>query len=328
MKQSSLLPSDFLKSLGVLEWGYTEESIPRTFKQYDNWVQNADHGPLNYLADERKNLREDLKNVYPEFQSSVVFLFGYQESKKWLLENEKHDIAAYSLGFGGADYHYELKHRLNEIFEKMKLVIPDLERFIALDAQPVLERDLAYRAGLGWFGKNSMLIHKGEGSYFLIGSLLLNRKLEIKSDEIDVDHCGNCRACVDACPTDAIDIDTRTIVAARCISTYTIETFKESPPPVGFEKSRGEIFGCDICQDVCPWNKKPLLRVISSLKFQESFSFLKEWFFEIPREKLKEIIEENSNRGLRKKLLGTAFDRPGREGWLKNLKAILKNKRD
>lgn len=324
MKSSSLLPSDFLKSLGVLEWGYTEESIPLTFKQYEDWVHNADHGPLSYLADERKDLRKDLKLVYPEFQSSVVFLFGYQETKKWLLEEEKHDIAGYALGFGGADYHYELKHRLNTIFEKLKEHIPDLERFVALDAQPVLERDLAFRAGLGWFGKNSMLIHRREGSYFLIGSLLLNRKLDVSTDKIDTDHCGQCRACIDACPTDAIDVENRTIVAARCISTYTIETFKEAPAPVGFENSRGEIFGCDICQDVCPWNRKPLARVMSVLHFKENFQFLKEWFFEMPREKLKDMIEENSNRGFRKQLLGTAFDRPGKEGWLKNLKARLK----
>jgi epoxyqueuosine reductase len=319
---------ELLNSLGVLDWGYTEDPLPTSFKQFESWVQNADHSPLGYLADERKNLRSDLRLVYPEFKSAIVFLFSYQAAKKWLLDHDEHSIASYALGFGGSDYHYEIKDRLNKIFETLKLENPRLERFVALDTQPILERDLAYRSGLGWFGKNSMLINQKEGSYFLIGSLLLNQKLEMETKKADIDHCGQCTACIDACPTNAIDVGTRTIVASRCISTYTIEIFKDAPAPIGYDKSRGEIFGCDICQDVCPWNRKPLQRVIGMLNLKENFNFLKEWFFEMPKEKLHEMIGKESNRGLKKKLLGTAFDRPGREGWLKNLKKSKSSRND
>ena len=319
MKTSTILDNALLKDLGVLEWGYTEDPIPTTHSYLEAWTNKGEHGPLNYLADHRKDLRSDLRKVFPEFQSALVFLFSYQPAKKWLLENNQHKVAGYTLGFGGEDYHRALKIRLDEIAATLKLT--DLKTFNSLDAQPIMERDLAMRAGLGWFGKNSMLINRQEGSYFIIGSLLLNQKLPIEQASIDVDHCGNCTACADACPTDAIDIENRTLIASKCISTYTIEVFKDAPAPLGFDKSRGEIFGCDICQDVCPWNKKPLSRVLSDLKLLDRFSFLKDWLFTFPNEKLHKLISEDTNRGFKKKLFGTPFDRPGKEGWLKNLKS-------
>lgn len=325
MKDLLNISQNELKALGILDWGYTEESAPISLKNFEQWLDQELQGPLTYLSDHRKDLRQDIKNIFPGFQSALVFLFSYQEAKKWLLENDRHEVAGYSLGFGGQDYHFVLKERLEQVFNKLKTSHPDIERFVSLDAQPVLERDLAYRAGLGWFGKNSMMIHKKEGSYFIIGSLLLNKKLNIETDKLDIDHCGQCRACIDACPTDAINPDTRTIVAAKCISTYTIEIFKDAEAPEGFDKSRGEFFGCDICQDVCPWNRKPLARVVGKLNLPDQLMFLKEWFFGLPLSELKKIIENDSNRGLKKKLAGTAFDRPGKQGWLKNLKAKLLN---
>lgn len=319
MKESPILNNELLKELGVVDWGYTEEPIPHTLSYFENWTNDSQHGPLNYLGDHRKHLRSDLRHVFPEFQSALVFLFSYQAAKKWLLEKNEHSVAAYTLGFEGEDYHRALKERLTKIFQSLN--IPNLKMFVSLDAQPIMERDLAFRAGLGWFGKNSMLINQKEGSYFIIGSLLLNQKLPVEASTLDVDHCGQCQACIDACPTNAINVETRTLEAAKCISTYTIEVFKYEEAPVGFEKSRGEVFGCDICQDVCPWNRKPLMKVIGELKLKETFSYIKEWFFEWNKEKLFAFISNETNRGLKKKLFGTPFDRPGKEGWLKNLKA-------
>jgi epoxyqueuosine reductase len=323
MKQLLGLSDDFLRSLNILDWGYTENSIPNSISQYEKWIKEGLHAPLGYLGDFRSDLRSDLRKVYPDFQSSLVFLFSYQETKKWMMENNHHEVAAYSLGFEGQDYHHVLKERLDRVFLQLKNQFPNLEKFIALDAQPVMERDLAYRAGLGWFGKNSMLIHQKEGSYFIIGSLLLNQKLPLPKPVLDTDHCGQCNACVEACPTKAIDGEMRTLIANKCISTFTIEVFKEATAPEGFEKSRGEVFGCDICQDVCPWNRKPLARVNGFLKLQESYSFLKEWFYELPKVQLMELFEKESNRGVKKILFGTPFDRPGKQGWIKNIKAWL-----
>jgi epoxyqueuosine reductase len=321
MKMSPVLNNELLKELGVLDWGYTEEAIPKSLDQFNFWTQKSHHSPLNYLSDHRKDMRQDLRNVFPEFQSALVFLFSYQEAKKWLLDENKHSVAAYTLGFEGDDYHHALKKKLARIRESLSL--NDLKVFYTIDAQPVLERDLAYRAGLGWFGKNSMLINRKEGSYFIIGSLLLNKRLPIAGSTLDTDHCGQCTACADSCPTNAIDIETRTLEASKCISTYTIEVFKEAEPPIGFDLSRGEIFGCDICQDVCPWNRKPLARVIGSLKLKEQYLQIKEWLIDWPLEKLFIFISSESNRSLKKKFFGTPFDRPGKEGWLKNLKRKL-----
>jgi epoxyqueuosine reductase len=320
MKVSSVFNNEFLETLGVLDWGYTEDPIPVSLSHYENWVNDSKHSPLHYLSDHRKHLRRDLRNVYPEFQSALVFLFSYQETKKWMIENSRHEVAAYSLGFEGEDYHFALKNRLQLIYEQLK--IKDLQVFYSLDAQPILERDLAHRAGLGWFGKNSMLINQKEGSYFIIGSLLLNQKLEIEIGQMDIDHCGHCTACADACPTKAINLETRTLEASKCISTFTIEVFKEITPPEGYDNSRGEIFGCDICQDVCPWNRKPLSRVESALNLKDKYLFLKDWIYSWPKEGLKKFIHAETKRGFKKILFGTAFDRPGRDGWLKNLKFI------
>lgn len=323
MKSSSYFDERFLKSLGVCEWGYTEESAPRSWQNFEKWIGASSQGPLSYLADERKDLRKDLKNVYPDFQSALVFLFDYRETKKWMLDQGQHSVAAYSLGYEGHDYHFFLKQKLVLISERLKETVPDLQFFVSLDAQPLLERDLAYRAGLGWFGKNSMLINRKEGSYFIIGSLLLSKRLDLSPAVLETDHCGQCMACVEACPTGAIDPHSRTLKAQKCLSTFTIETFKEVDPPAGHEKSRGEIFGCDICQDVCPWSKKSLLGVEARLKLEAGLSFLKAWFFETPKRGLYELMSKETNRGLKRRLKGTPFDRPGREGWLKNLRAFF-----
>lgn len=312
-----IFSEDFLSSLGIVDWGYTEDSEAKSYDRFASWVDQGLSGPLNYLSDHRKPLRKDLQNIYPEFKSALVFFFSYRPTKKWMLENENHRIASYALGFGGADYHYVLKERLQKISDHLRDHYPEIETFQSLDAQPVLERDLAYRAGLGWFGKNSMLISRKEGSYFIIGSLLLNQKLELNGRTVDNDHCGTCTACADACPTDAIDLETRTLKVSQCISTFTIEIMKEADPPAGFDNSRGEIFGCDICQDVCPWNSKPLEKTESLLDVK-NYPVI-EKLLKSPLTDLIKLIEESTGRGIQRLLNGTALARPGKKGWRKNL---------
>jgi epoxyqueuosine reductase len=319
-----MISPELLNELGVVDWGYTEENLPASFSRFDDWVKAGHHGALTYLSDHRKDLRDDLKKLYPDFQSALVFLFSYRPAKKWLLENNRHEIASYALGFGGEDYHHSLKRSLTSILEDLKKENSGIEGFLTLDAQPVLERDLAFRAGLGWFGKNSMLINRSEGSYFIIGSILLNQKLPITVKQTETDHCGQCRACVDACPTLAIDGDTRTLTADKCISTFTIELMKEAPAPAGMENSRGEVFGCDICQDICPWNTKPLVRTTPSL-FLEKFPNVAALFSSSPAS-LLQFFEKESGRGVQKHLAGSALSRPGKKGWLKNLKFVISSR--
>ncbi|MFY7991766.1 MAG: epoxyqueuosine reductase [Bacteriovoracaceae bacterium] len=314
------LTDEFLKELGVVDWGMTSEEKPTSWENYEKWVSQNLSSPLTYLSDHRMSLRSSLKNIYPEFQTALVFFFDYAPTKKWLIENKIYKYAAYTLGFDGGDYHHVVGERLEKIGIELKKNDPTLDFKITLDVLPVLERDLAFRAGLGWFGKNSMLIHRKYGSYFLIGSLLINKKIQDQEASLEVDHCGQCNRCVEACPTKAINPETRTIIASQCISTYTIEIFKEATAPEGMEKSRGEIFGCDICQDVCPWNKKYLGKITSMLKITDTFQHVN-YLLESNLETLFDKLSGMSGRSFKKWLKGTSFDRPGVTGWLKNIKS-------
>ncbi|MBP9674946.1 MAG: tRNA epoxyqueuosine(34) reductase QueG [Bacteriovoracaceae bacterium] len=308
---------DLLKSYHIVDYGYTEEPKALSFEHFEKWVEKGEHGDLSYLEDHRKDKRKDLKNYFPKFQSALVFLFSYQETKAWLHKNplvHGLKIAGYALGFKGKDYHLVIKKSLEEIAQKLKSENPHLEVGLTLDIHPVLERDLAFRAGLGWFGKNSMLIHREHGSYMMIGSLLLSETLpEFQTPVLETDHCGTCRKCIDACPTEAIDEKNRTIVAYKCIGNYTVEVFKEEIPPLGYEKGN-YFFGCDICQEVCPWNKEEKTGEHSSVLYD---------FFNRPLMHIQSEVESMTKRGFKKKFAETSLERLGKEGLLKNLKPFL-----
>ena len=259
-----------------------------------------------------------ITQVYSDCRSVLVFLFSYIDQKKSLTKlASESKIASYTLGFEGVDYHHWVSEKLNTIGESLQDQIKGLDFKISLDIHPVLERDLAYRAGLGWFGKNSMLISQEKGSYTIIGSLLLNKELEIETRKTVTDHCGNCTRCLDACPTGAI-LDNKTIDSNKCISTFTIELFKDAPAPEGYPVESGEIFGCDICQEVCPWNNKPL--ALSS--GQQSDNKLVDFFNRSVRE-IYDDIEGMSNNDYKRFFMGTSFVRSGKRGLLKNLKPYL-----
>jgi epoxyqueuosine reductase len=312
------LEDNWLKQNQIVDWAYTESSKPISYQKYLDWVKAGYHGPLNYLADERKLKRQNLKEYFPKFQSALVFLFSYIDEKKTLSENSSDlHIASYVTGFEGVDYHHWVKEKLTKIANKFKADDPELEYTFTIDAQPVLERDLAYRSGLGWIGKNSMLISRDHGSYFIIAGLLLNKKLDMKQRDVETDHCGNCTACLDACPTQAILPSVRSVDSSKCISTFTIELFKEADPPEGYTEHK-EVYGCDICQEVCPWNKKPLARACTKTGENKIRDF-----FTGPVESIVSRLEGLSNREFRRQFKNTPLERTGRVGILKNLKPFI-----
>lgn len=311
MRDLLLLSKDKLHSMQVLDWSYTESLDASTYDFYDDWVQKKLHADLKYLEDHRKDLRKSLNHFYPEAKSSLVFLFSYQKAAKFNQENEDSKIASYVKGFEGYDYHYWIKDKLTKIASELKL--SESEYKLSIDMQPVLERDLASRAGLGWFGKNSMLINTKHGSFFIIASIILNKTLELDQREVEVDHCGTCTRCVDACPTDAIIAD-KVIDSKKCISHFTIEIFKDHDRPAEFKDDQPEIFGCDICQSVCPWNKKPLKSVED---IQINLGPLE--FFNQDISVIKDKLEQMSNREFRRVFKGTPLERTGRVGLLKNI---------
>ncbi len=306
---TKLIDQNLLKLQGVVDYGYTEADKALSYQKYLDWINESKAGKLSYLTDERSLKRESLKSIFPEFKSAYVFLFNYPKFKT---EQGDLKIASYALSFGAKDYHYVLKDRLNIIAKS----ITHKEYKISLDIEPVLERDLAHRAGLGWFGKNSMLINKTHGSYFLIGSILLSETFNQPIKKIETDHCGSCTKCIDFCPTNAISSD-RTLIAQKCISTYTIEEFKDVEPPKSYESVKEEIFGCDICQEVCPWNHKIPAE-------QSPENFVTDFFFNKSAQKILLQLEQMSNREYKRIFYGTALARTGRVGMMKNLKALKK----
>lgn len=313
------LTADQLSKMRISDWGYTESLEATSFNQLKEWISLKLNGPLKYLEGERLEKRKSLLELYPESRSALVFLFDYTETKKSLnSQNQNQKVASYTLGFNGEDYHFWIKGKLNLIGEELKKSRPGLNFKISLDIHPVLERDLAHRAGLGWFGKNSMLISKEYGSFTLIGSLILNQTLDLDIKEIESDHCGTCRRCIDACPTIAIKEGSLTIDANKCISTHTIEIFKDEKPPEGFPTPTEEIFGCDICQDVCPWNSKPLDKSVARVSDDKIYTFFNRDILEIYND-----IEGMSNNEFKKFFFGTSFFRSGKRGLIKNLRPYL-----
>ncbi len=325
---------DWLNSYGVVDFGYTEDPIPTTLEYYNQWVSSNLHAPLHYLEGERQEKRQDLKNHWQEFQSAVVFLFSYHPTHIELQRLYQNDpawnglkLASYTLGFEGWDYHDLLRKKLEEIGERLK-VEHELEYRLTLDTHPVLERDLAKRAGLGWFGKNSMLIHREHGSFFIIGSLLLNKKLELKKKSYETDHCGQCTRCIDACPTEAIDPETRTIIAKDCISTFTIEQFKiDTVASDKMTLREGTLFGCDICQDVCPWNKRvDRQKTFPVMNWSSQQQKILDFFLLRPTNEVHQSLENMSGKEFERLMDKTSFARSGRRGLLKNIRFYLKEK--
>ncbi len=239
----------FVKSealrLGFSRAGITTPEPPPHLEIYEKWLKEGRHGEMTYLESDRaRQRRADPRRILPECASILVVAANYLPNAK-----KNTGIAAYAVG---DDYHDVLTDRLKQLVTSIETRIGrEIKNRYYTDTGPLLERELAQRAGLGWIGKNTCLISPDHGSYFFLAEVLLDLPLE-PDQPITTDHCGECTLCIEACPTSCILPD-RTLDAARCISYLTIElrgTFPLELRPL----TQDWIFGCDICQQVCPWN--------------------------------------------------------------------------
>ncbi len=218
-----------------------EEEAPRL----ENWLNKNHHGAMGYMAN-HFDKRLDPRLLVPGAKSVVSLLYNYHNPES-PSSPDIPKIASYAYG---RDYHKVIKKKLLDLMKLLEVEYGAIEGRAFVDSAPVMERQWAAQAGLGWTGKNTLLINKQQGSYFFLAELILD--LDLEADAPIKDYCGTCTACIDACPTDAIT--PYHLAAEKCISYLTIE-LKDQIPSEFQGKMENWAFGCDICQQVCPWNR-------------------------------------------------------------------------
>jgi len=228
--------------------GVASAEPPEDFERYRTWIEKGCAGEMRYLTDRRAVVREDPRNLLPTARSIICV------GKLYNTEGPSDGII--SRYAWGEDYHRVMREGLARLVELLDREAGPFEYKICVDTAPLLERSYARQAGLGWIGKNTCLIHEPLGSWFFLGEILTS--LRIEPDSPPPDRCGTCTRCIDACPTEALVPDGSgqwTLDSRRCISYLTIEL--RGPIPEEHREAMGShIFGCDICQDVCPWNRR------------------------------------------------------------------------
>jgi epoxyqueuosine reductase len=225
------------------------EALSEESEYFFEWLDRGYHGSMAWLNREPEK-RVDPRLVFPNARSAVVVAMNYFTPHEHVDSPFAGKISRYAWG---DDYHDVVRERLKELLAWIKQQEPEVEGKICVDTTPVLEKAWAVRAGIGWLGKHSNVITTDHGSWVFLGEIILNVELE-HDQEVVPDHCGSCTVCIDACPTHAI-VEPYLVDARKCISYATIELRDESLPDEIASNLNGWLYGCDICQDVCPWNR-------------------------------------------------------------------------
>ncbi|MFT4973997.1 MAG: epoxyqueuosine reductase [Paraglaciecola sp.] len=223
------------------------ERLDAEAKRLEMWLNKGAHGQMSYMENHFEK-RVDPTKLVPGAKSVVSLMYNHFTDKKQEDETAP-KISKYAYG---KDYHFTIKHKLKTLLQFLRQEIGEVDGRCFVDSAPVLERDWAKRSGIGWTGKNTLLINPKAGSYFFLAELIID--LELTADTPIKDYCGTCRKCIDACPTEAISREGDFVDGSKCISYLTIE-LKENLPTEFQGKIDNWMFGCDICQEVCPWNR-------------------------------------------------------------------------
>ena len=301
--------SSYIKQ-ACLDEGFYDCSISTTEKlieeeaAYRQWISEGKHGKMAYLANNTE-MRFDPSLLMPGTKSIVTVLLNYYPKEKMPFTNN-YRIAKYAYG---QDYHHIIKEKLNTVAQKCMAQYGKFDYRAFTDSAPILDRVWAKKGGLGWIGKNTLLINKTHGSFFIIGHLFIDK--ELKADQrFQEDLCLDCHKCISACPTQALE--PYTLDARKCLSYQTIEN-KSSEKDIAPKDFRNWIFGCDICQDVCPFNKTPLPHSSSELNpHPDLFKLNKTQWQSLKPMEFGEIFR------------GTAVKRAGYKGLMQNINWIRK----
>lgn len=281
-------------SCGISKAGFLEEEAPRL----ETWLNQNMQGQMSYMENHfDKRLNPTL--LVDGAKSVISLLLNYYPAE--LQNQDAYKVSKYAYG---QDYHYVIKEKLNELLHFIQTEIGEVSGRAFVDSAPVLDKVWAAKSGLGWMGKNSNLITQKIGSFYFIAELIVD--LDLAYDTSTTDHCGSCTACIDSCPTEAI-VAPYVVDGSKCISYFTIE-LKDNLPQDMKGKFDDWIFGCDVCQDVCPWNRfskphnEPLLRATPEiLSYSKS-----DW-------------EEITNDTFQKVFKNSALKRTKYEGLLRNI---------
>jgi epoxyqueuosine reductase len=299
------------RELGFAHVAITDTDLREHASHLQNWLRDDYHGEMGYMA-QHGALRWEPEQLLPGtgrvISARMDYLPGNDDPEPILADSNKAYISRYALG---RDYHKLMRKRLAQLAERINAEIAPHNYRALVDSAPVLERGLAQKAGLGWIGKNTMLINSKAGSWFFLGEIYTDLPLPIDPPQI-TEHCGSCSACLDICPTQAIVAPHR-VDARRCISYLTIELGGAIPEE--FRKAIGNrIYGCDDCQLVCPWNKFAQLSAEPDFQTRHSLSDIG----------LIELFEWSEAEFL-EKTAGSAIRRIGYPRWLRNIAVALGN---
>lgn len=231
---------------------------PSSYRDYfRRWIEAGLHGDMTYLA-ERVDERTDLRTYFPPANSVVCLAMNYHVPLEQPLAGHG-KIARYALGI---DYHEHIQDRVKILADWMRATWPGTQTKIGVDTAPIMEKELAVRAGVGWMGKNTCVIHPRVGSWLLLAEIVTS--LDLPTDSPMLDRCGRCTRCIDACPTDAITAPYQ-LDGTRCISYWTLETERQPPPDLQ-PHMQNWLAGCDVCQDVCPFNARAPIATLTDLQ--------------------------------------------------------------
>ena len=247
-QQNTALIRNEAQRLGFEFVGFAQATrLDDAARQLESWLNQGAHGRMAYMEN-HFDMRVDPRVLVPEAKTVICLTFNYFNDEKQSDANAP-KIATYAYG---EDYHFVVKDRLKSLLAFMQDNIGEVNGRCFVDSAPVMEREWAKRAGIGWNGRNTLTIHPRRGSFFFLAEIICD--LPLVYDDPIRDHCGTCRRCIDACPTEAIAESGYFLDASKCISYLTIELRDEIPRTFQGQMD-GWMFGCDVCQDVCPWNR-------------------------------------------------------------------------
>ena len=280
------------------------ERLDEEARRLEEWLSMGYHGKMGYMEN-HFDKRVDPRELVPGARSVVTLMYNYFSEK----EPEDPTAPKLSMYARGKDYHHVIREKLVELLDALRKEVGAVEGRCFVDSAPVMERDWAKRSGVGWIGKNTLLIHPKAGSYFFLAELIID--LELEPDGPMKDYCGDCRRCIDACPTEAISPQGYLLDASKCISYLTIE-LKDAIPESFRGKMDNWMFGCDVCQEVCPWNRFSTPHSEPAFEPQPELLAMK-------REEWEELTEEVFGKVFQ----GSAVKRAGYQGLKRNIRFLV-----